>query len=92
MIHIRSCSDSAAALIDLLKYVLSEGDLQQQNPTQEVSRSSTPIERKRSDRPIRMYSEETLNSEHSSNHDVSRIKSIWASFHFVFRVRIKCFC
>jgi len=68
MIHIRSCSDSANALIELLKYVLSDGDLQQ--PTNEISRSSTPIERKRTDRPIRIVKDETINNEQLTPDDV----------------------
>ncbi|UJR38243.1 hypothetical protein I4U23_030916 [Adineta vaga] len=74
MIHIRSCSDSANALIELLKYVITEGDLQQQQQVQqtnEISRSSTPIERKRSDRPVRMISDETLNNEQLSSDNTS---------------------
>jgi hypothetical protein len=62
MIHIRSCSDSANALIELLKYILTDGDLQQpQQATTEISRSSTPIEKKRIDRPVRMLDDETSN-------------------------------
>jgi hypothetical protein len=68
MIHIRSCSDSANALIELLKYVLTDGDLQQ--PTNEISRSSTPIERKRTDRPIRIVKDETINNEQLTTDDV----------------------
>jgi hypothetical protein len=68
MIHIRSCSDSANALIELLKYVLTDGDLQQ--PTNEISRSSTPIERKRMDRPIRIVKDETINNEQLTPDDV----------------------
>ena len=76
MIQIRSCSDSANALIELLKYVITEGDLQQppqqQQQTNEVSRSSTPIERRRSHRPVRMISDETLNNEQLTTDDVSK--------------------
>jgi hypothetical protein len=61
MIHIRSCSDSANALIELLKYIITEGDLQQQ--TNEISRSSTPVERKRIDRPVRMSNDKIINNE-----------------------------
>lgn len=72
MIHIRSCSDSANALIELLKYVLTDGDLQPQ--TNEISRSSTPVERKRNDRPVRILNDETMNSEQLITDDV-RIRS-----------------
>lgn len=92
MIHIRTCSDSANALIELLKYVITDGDLQQQQAqqqTNEISRSSTPIERKRSDRPVRMISDETLNNEQLATDNVSS-----SSFHILspiraFRRRIK---
>lgn len=70
MIHIRSCSDSANALIELLKYVLTEGDLQQQQAN-EISRSSTPVERKRIDRPVRMLNDEIINNEQLTNDDVN---------------------
>jgi hypothetical protein len=69
MIHIRSCSDSANALIELLKYVLTDGDLQQQ--TNEISRSSTPIEKKRIDRPVRMLNDEIINNEQLITDDVN---------------------
>jgi hypothetical protein len=72
MIHIRSCSDSANALIELLKYVLTEGDLQQQQQqTNEISRSSTPVERKRIDRPVRMLNDEVINNEQLTNDHVN---------------------
>lgn len=72
MIHIRSCSDSANALIELLKYVVTDGDLQQpqQTTTNEISRSSTPIERKRIDRPVRMLNDEIINNEQLTPDDV----------------------
>ncbi|CAF3441805.1 unnamed protein product [Rotaria sp. Silwood1] len=69
MIHIRSCSDSANALIELLKYVLTDGDLQQ--PTNETSRSSTPVERKRNDRPVRILSDDTMNNDQLTTDDTS---------------------
>ncbi|CAF4183246.1 unnamed protein product, partial [Rotaria sp. Silwood2] len=69
MIHIRSCSDSANALIELLKYVLTDGDLQQ--PTNEASRSSTPIERKRNDRPIRILNDDIINNDQLATDDTS---------------------
>jgi hypothetical protein len=68
MIHIRSCSDSANALIELLKYIITEGDLQQQ--TNEISRSSTPVERKRIDRPVRMLNDKIINNEQLTTDDV----------------------
>ncbi|CAF3761845.1 unnamed protein product [Rotaria sordida] len=70
MIHIRSCSDSANALIELLKYVLTDGDLQQPT-TNETSRSSTPIERKRNDRPVRILNDDTMNNEQLTIDDTS---------------------
>ncbi|CAF1606489.1 unnamed protein product, partial [Adineta ricciae] len=77
MIHIRTCSDSANALIELLKYVITDGDLQQQQQqTNEISRSSTPIERKRSDRPVRMISDETLNNEQLATDNTSNRMSL----------------
>jgi len=72
MVHIRSCSDSANALIELLKYVLTDGDLQPQQ-TNEISRSSTPIERKRSDRPVQMLNNEIVNNEQLTIDDVKFI-------------------
>jgi hypothetical protein len=69
MIHIRSCSDSANALIELLKYVMTDGDLQQPQ-TNEISRSSTPIEKKRIDRPVRIVNDETINNEQLITDDV----------------------
>jgi len=72
MVHIRSCSDSANALIELLKYVLTDGDLQPQQ-INEISRSSTPIERKRSDRPLRMLNDEIINNEQLTIDDVTFI-------------------
>ena len=69
MIHIRSCSDSANALIELLKYVITDGDLQQPQ-TNEISRSSTPIEKKRVDRPLRIVNDETINNEQLITDDV----------------------
>jgi hypothetical protein len=71
MIHIRSCSDSANALIELLKYVISEGDLQpQQQQANEISRSSTPIEKKRIDRPVRIVNDATIINEQLITDDV----------------------
>ncbi len=70
MIHIRSCSDSANALIELLKYVLTDGDLQQQ--TTEISRSSTPIKKKKHDRPVRMLNDEIINNEQLTTDDVNK--------------------
>ncbi|CAF3407371.1 unnamed protein product [Rotaria socialis] len=69
MIHIRSCSDSANALIELLKYVITDGDLQQ--PTNEIRRSSTPVERKRNDRPVRLLNDDTINNEQLTIDDTS---------------------
>jgi len=89
MIHIRSCSDSANALIELLKYVLTDGDLQQQ--TNEISRSSTPIEKKRIDRPVRMLNDEIINNEQLITDDVNirfNEKSFMISF---FRYQIECY-
>ncbi len=71
IVHIRSCSDSANALFELLKYVVSGGDLPQ--PTNEISRSSTPVERKKHDGPVRMLNDEVINNEQLTNDDV-RIK------------------
>ena len=68
IIHIRSCSDSANALIELLKYVLTDGDLPQQSA--EISRSSTPVERKKHDRPVRMLNDEIIKSAHATNDPV----------------------
>ena len=75
-IHIRSCSDSANALIELLKYVLTDGDLQQQQQLQQTttttenSRSSTPIAKRKHDRPVRMLNDEIIKSEHITTDDV----------------------
>ena len=78
MIHIRSCSDSANALMELLKYILTDGDLQQQQQqqTNEISRSSTPVERKRLNRPVRMLNDEIVNNEQSTSEDVKMISNI----------------
>ncbi|CAF0936928.1 unnamed protein product [Adineta steineri] len=82
MIHIRTCSDSANALSELLKYVVTHGDLQQQQQqqqqTHETGRSSTPIERVRIDRPVRMMSEETINNEQSKIDDTSHQEKLLA--------------
>lgn len=92
MIHIRTCSDSANALIELLKYVLSEGDLQQPaTASNEISRSSTPVERKRMDRPVRIINDDTMHNETFADDDV-RVKGIERvdDEHFCcFRHRIK---
>lgn len=70
-IHIRSCSDSANALIELLKYVITDGDLQQQQqPMTENSRSSTPIAKRKHDRPVRMLNDEIINNEQLNNDHV----------------------
>ena len=69
-IHIRSCSDSANALIELLKYVITDGDLQQQQQTTENSRSSTPIAKRKHDRPVRMLNDEIINNEQLNNDHV----------------------
>jgi hypothetical protein len=55
-------------LIELIKYVVANGDLQQQG--NDVARSSTPIERKRMDRPVRIVNDETINDEQSTGDDV----------------------
>jgi hypothetical protein len=68
IIHIRSCSDSTNALIELLKYVLTNGDLPQ--PTPEISRSSIPVERKKQDRPVRILNNEVINNEQLTNEGV----------------------
>ena len=68
IIHIRSCSDSANALVELLKYVVGGGDLPQ--PINEISRSSTPVERKKHDRPVRMLNDEVINNEQLTNDEV----------------------
>ena len=70
MIHIRCCSDSGNALIELLKYVLTDGDLQQPQ-IHETSRSSTPVEKKRVNRPIRMVNDETVHDDQSFTDDVN---------------------
>jgi hypothetical protein len=96
MVHIRSCSDSANALIELLKYVLTDGDLQPQQ-TNEISRSSTPIERRRSDRPVQMLNNEIINNEQLTTDDVKFIifnkekDDFKVLFLFVFRDQIKCY-
>ena len=72
-IHIRSCSDSANALIELLKYVITDGDLQQQQQQQQTtenSRSSTPIAKRKHDRPVRMLNDEIINNEQLNNDHV----------------------
>lgn len=94
MIHIRSCSDSANAMIELLKYVLTDGDLQP--PTNEISRSSTPVERKRNDRPIRILNDDTTNNVQSTVDDVNIKLNYLAPLHFFltiefFRHQIKCY-
>ena len=53
---------TSESILELLKYILTDGDLQQpQEATNEISRSSTPIEKKRIDRPVRMSDDETSN-------------------------------
>ena len=69
IIRIRSCSDSANALIELLKYVLTDGDLQQQ--TNEISSSSVSTEKKRTDRPIRILNDGTMINEQIMDDNVS---------------------
>ncbi len=92
IVHIRSCSDSANALIELLKYVLSDGDLPQQ--TTEISRSSTPVERRKHDRPVRMFNDEVINNEQLTNDDVkikfTKEKSL-CFMNVFFRHRMKCY-
>lgn len=74
-IHIRSCSDSANALIELIKYVITDGDLQQQQQQQttENSRSSTPIAKRKHDRPVRMLNDEIINNEQLNQDHVRNI-------------------
>uniref|UniRef100_A0A8B9LT44 Autophagy related 2B n=1 Tax=Astyanax mexicanus TaxID=7994 RepID=A0A8B9LT44_ASTMX len=47
VIHIRTCSDSCAALMNLIQYIASYGDLLP--PSKQESRSSTPKQRAKSD-------------------------------------------
>lgn len=77
MIQIRCCSDSGNAFIELLKYSLADGDLQTMQQNTEASRSSTPIEKKRTSLPIRMVSDGTVHESQSTKDEVNfRSKTI----------------
>lgn len=76
MINIRTCSDSGNAFIELLKYMATNGDVQQQ--TIEVNRTSPSMKKKSIEPPLR------INNEHTSSDDVNAQISIADYFRLLF--------
>ena len=61
MINIRTCADSGNAFIELLKYIASNGDVQQQ--IIEANRTSSSTKKKSIDPPLRISNEQTSSDD-----------------------------